>query len=436
MRTSIAAIACALLIFSSYSLASDQESTSFASLPPEAQASIKAALRRDGAIRDFTLTASDGADDDNFGLSVAIDGNTVVVGAPWHMGFTGEAYVFVKPSQGWKNMTQTARLNASDGAAYFGLTVSVSGNTVVVGSPAVTVGGNADQGAAYVFVEPSSGWHDMTETAELTASDGYAGATFGASVAINKNTVLVGAPAWEASGLGSAYIFVEPNGGWINATQTAELNASDGMDGDEFGNSVSISAGTAIVGAPQPNKGAGAAYIFVGPRGGWVNATETAELTASDGIYNDALGTSVSINGNTAAVGSIGGAGAAYVYVRPPSGWSNMTQTAELTPPGAKELGFSVSTNGLAIVIGAPSTGPHSPGAAYVFVEPNGGWKDSSKPNITLRIPFTYGWDNFGDAVSISGKTAVIGADAAPSSPPCNAICAPGPGEAFVFTEQ
>ena len=89
--------------------------------------------------------------------------------------------MFTEPGSGWADMTQTAKLTASDGAADddFGYSVSISGNTVVVGAPYATVGGNSDQGAAYVFTEPGSGWANMTQTAKLTASDGAAGDEFG-----------------------------------------------------------------------------------------------------------------------------------------------------------------------------------------------------------------------------------------------------------------
>ena len=105
--------------------------------------------------------------------------------------------MFTEPGSGWANMTQTAKLTASDGAAGddFGYSVSISGNTVVVGASRATVGGNSGQGAAYVFTEPGSGWANMTQTAKLTASDGAADDDFGDSVSISGNTVVVGAYA-------------------------------------------------------------------------------------------------------------------------------------------------------------------------------------------------------------------------------------------------
>ena len=162
--------------------------------------------------------------------------------------------MFTEPGSGWANMTQTAKLTASDGAADddFGDSVSISGNTVVVGAADATVGANSGQGAAYVFTEPGSGWANMTQTAKLTASDGAAGDDFGFSVSISGNTVVVGAPNATVggnAGQGAAYVFTEPGSGWANMTQTAKLTASDGAAGDDFGYSVSISGNTVVVGA-------------------------------------------------------------------------------------------------------------------------------------------------------------------------------------------
>jgi hypothetical protein len=217
-------------------------------------------------------------------------------------------------------------------------------------------------------------------------------------------------------------------------TQTAELTASDGTDYDDFGQSVAISGATVIVGAPELES----AYIFVEPVGGWANMTETAELTASDGQSGDRFGWSVSLNGDTAVTGSPNNQlhGAAYVFVEPANGWSNMTETAKLGASGASDFGFSVSLVEKAIVIGAPFSNPIHEGSAYVFLKPNGGWKATSKPSLVLSIQFTEGFDNFGTSVAVNGSTAVVGAYTAPTSPPCNPSCKAGPGEAFVFVEQ
>jgi FG-GAP repeat len=160
------------------------------------------------------LTASDsGGPADSFGWTVAISGTTAVVGAPFAHGGAGAAYVFVKPASGWVSMTQTAELTPSDSAAgiNFGISVGISGNTIIIGSFA--------HNAAYVFAEPLGGWKNMTENAKLSSASSGTGDLFGADVAIDGTTIAVG--AYDASSSrGRVDVFVEPSGGWINNTPT------------------------------------------------------------------------------------------------------------------------------------------------------------------------------------------------------------------------
>jgi hypothetical protein len=395
----------------------------------------------DPTIQNFTLTASDGMDNDQFGTSVAIDGNTAVVGALLGGQGGGAAYVFVRPPGGWANMTETAELTPSDpqDAGCFGCSVAISGNTIVVGASSATINGSEAQGAAYVFVEPPTGWTNMTETAKLTASDGAFASSFGTGVGICGNTIVAGAPSFSSNPIpGKAYIFVEPEGGWKNLTQTAELLASDGFDLDNFGTSVSISGDTAVVGAPDRGSGSarvGQGYVFVKPPSGWADMNETAKLTASDGKIGYAFGLSVSLSGTTAVVGAPAHPkeGAVYVFVEPDGGWTSMTQTAGLIgASGGGCLGWSTSIDGDVIVAGSQCSFGLK-GIALVFVKPRGGWRNSSRPKLKLSIPFSEPEDSFGVAVGISGTTGIIGAPTAPTSPPC---CTFGPGEAFVFTEK
>ena len=424
----------------------------FSSLPADAQKAISAAIKRDASERnpaapeDFTLTASDGVNGNKFGISVAIDGNTVVVGAPTD-GEPGKVYVFVKPQQGWENMTQTAILTPSDGIGgdLFGGSVSISGQTIVVGAVGSTVNGNHDQGAAYIFVQPPSGWSNANETAKLSAADGAEDLGFGSAVGVSGTTVAVGAEGGNANDptVGTAYIFSEPPGGWATMTQTAELSASDASAYDEFGSSIAVNDGTVLVGAYEDgctcNAGPGAAYLFVEPSSGWANMTETAKLTASDGKIGDLFGQSVSVSGNTAVVGASyndNGHGAVYVFVKPTKGWSSMTQAAKLQVSKGDGVGGSVSIDGGTVVTGTPLAPPMDTGAAYVFLRPAGGWKNTSKPTLAVSVPFTFGYDYFGGSVAVSGETGVVGAYAAPSAPPCNPVCQAGPGQAFVFVDK
>jgi hypothetical protein len=131
-------------------------------------------------------------------------------------------------------------------------------------------------------------------------------------------------------------------------------------------------------------------------------------------------------------------AGAVYVFEKPVGGWVNMTQTAELTVNVTKctYLGSSVSISGSVILAGADCV-RGSTGAAFVFVQPAGGWQNSSDFAARLSIPFKYKWDQFGASVALSGKVGVIGAPFAPTYPPCRGgQCEIGPGEAFIFMKQ
>ena len=197
----------------------------------------------------------------------------------------------------------------------------------MVGADDATIGGNSGQGAAYVFTESGSAWANMTQTAKLTASDGVANDYFGSSVSISGSTLVVGAPNAPYSttaGPGAAYVFVETGSAWTSMTETAKLTASDGLAGDGFGSSVSISGNTVVVGADAANSNQGTAYEFTKPATGWVSMTQSAELTASDAAAGSNFGNSISISGNTlvvgadaATIGSNSGQGATYVYSNP-----------------------------------------------------------------------------------------------------------------------
>ena len=251
------------------------------------------------------LTSSDGAQDDYFGDSVSISGTIAIVGAREHtVGANpgqGAAYIFGQSGATW---TQQQELTASDGAQgdNFGSSASISGTLAIVGAPNHTVGASADQGAAYVFVQSGATW---TQQQELTASDGAQGDNLGYSVSISGTLTIVGAPDHTVGAnadQGAGYIFVQSGTTW---TQQQELTASDGAQGDEFGHSVSLSGTIAIVGADNQTVGAnpnqGAAYVFVQSGTTW---TEQQELTASDGAASDYFGYSVALSGTTAIVGA------------------------------------------------------------------------------------------------------------------------------------
>ncbi len=325
------------------------------------------------------LTSSDGAADDGFGVHVAVSGTTVVVSASNHeVGanqYQGAAYVFVQNGTTW---TQQAELVASDGATndQFGVALAVSGNTAIVGAFQHQVGGHGNQGAAYVFARNGTTW---AQQAELTASDGAANNYFGASVALDGTTAIVGAYGHKVganTNQGAAYVFAQNGTTW---TQQAELTAGDGAMTDQFGFSVAVSGPTAVVGAYAHQVGAnalqGAAYVFVQNGTTW---TQQAELTASDGAAYDCFGFNVAVSGTTAVIGGYqhkvganANQGAAYVFVQNGAAWTQQAELIAGDGAASNYFGTRVAVSGPTTLVGAPGHavgGNSSQGAAYVFV--------------------------------------------------------------------
>jgi hypothetical protein len=319
------------------------------------------------------LTPSDGFVGDGFGTSVAVSGSTIIVGAV--NGSNGKVYVFVEPSGGWSNMTETAQLTDGTSGDDFGNTVAIDRNTIVAGAPNATIGGNQSQGAAYVFVKPPAEWVTTSAfSAELTAADASFQDLFGISVAVSGETIVVGEPFHhDQTGPGEAYVFVKPLAGWTTTTQTAILTRSNAGPYDEFGFSVAINGNTVIVGAPQAvgvNGGQGVVDVFVKPSQGWSDTTENAELVSP--FFMDLFGFSVAIEGRFVVVGTFSTSNTIFVYAEPAKGgWKSTSQPrAKLTRgSGSSFFGFSVAITGGSIVGGAPFEtvqGNTDQGAAFV----------------------------------------------------------------------
>ena len=265
------------------------------------------------------LEAPDAQAGDSFGKGVSISGETLVVGALGALA----SYVFVRSAGHW-NLQQ--KLEASDPGLFdgFGYSVAISGETVVVGSPFDHGTAGASQGSAYVFVRSGGVW---TQQQKLEASDAAEGDRFGDSVAISGETLVVGAIL--SGDQGSAYVFVRTGGVW---TQQQKLEASDGEEVDGFGGSVAINGETVVVGASLLGE---AAYLFVRSGGVW---TQLQKLEASDATPGDLFGASVAISGEIVVVGAPGDpqgndAGAAYVFV--PGIDLGLTKSGAPDPVGA-----------------------------------------------------------------------------------------------------
>ena len=372
------------------------------------------------------LLASDNAMDDRFGFAVAISGDYAIIGAYKNDGNTdisGSAYIYKRNfDDTWE---QKAKLVASDGVMndQFGYSVAISGNYVIIGS----LYNISNSGSAYIFKRNSD--ESWTQKAKLRASDADINDKFGNAVSISGDYVVIGALEDKENGIesGSAYIFKRnANESW---TQKAKLLASDGEDYGRFGGSVSISGDDLIIGADGDNdQGAnsGSAYIYKrNPDESW---TQKAKLLASDGTGDDRFGYSVAISGDDVVIGACQntGTGSAYVFKRnPDESWSQSVKLLASNGGLAPWFGCSVAMSGDYIVIGAygeNDKGDRS-GSTYIYTRSGESWVPQATKLLASDGTMD---DNFGCAVAISGSYVVIGAD---GDTPNGA----GSGSAYIF---
>jgi hypothetical protein len=321
------------------------------------------------------LLASDGEAYDLFGYSVDIWGDTVVIGVYQdddNGDGSGSAYVFQFDGSTW---VQRAKLLASDGAENdrFGWSVAIYDDTVVIGAYQDDDNGDGS-GSIYIFAPNEVDANDWDQLFKLLASDGADYDAFGNSVDIYDDTVVIGAYWDDDKGKesGSAYIFKFNGSNW---TQEAKLIASsDGDTSDFFGDSVGISGDTVAIGAygyDDHGQNSGAAYIFRFDGSIWV---KEARLLASDGAAYDYFGSSVSILDDIVVIGAVGGnnpydSGSAYVFHFDGSTWVQQAKLLASDGEDHDQLGNSVGIFGNTAVIGAPDdndNGNYS-GSAYIF---------------------------------------------------------------------
>lgn len=265
------------------------------------------------------LTASDGAAGDQFGSSVSLSGTTAIIGARYDNNYFGSAYVFRDLHNASGDVTENAKLVASDQSysfmgANFGYASGLSGNIAVIGAPDADIGITEYQGAAYVFRDIHTRSGTTTESAKLIASDGAATDQFGRGIAVSGNTALVGAWLNNAGGVnnrGAAYLFRGLDSRTGTTSQDAKLISSDGRSDDSLGESLSLSGNTAIAGvkshAINGNAAQGAAYIFTNLGTATGTVIETVKVFASSGLKDDKFGSSVSIDGDLFVVGAEAG---------------------------------------------------------------------------------------------------------------------------------
>ncbi len=387
---------------------------------------------------------------DHFGAAVAISGETLVIGAPGEDGpepaddsreDSGAAYVFVREGGGWVEQDQVAADTPGEGDA-FGHAVAISGDTLVIGAPFEGSASSPvpDAGAAYVFVRDGSGW---MQQAHLKADNADSYDMFGQSVAIDGDTVVVGAPYERSSetgvsgigdddsveGRGAAYVFVRAGTEW---SQQAYLKPSNAGAEHLFGNAVAVDAegGTIAVGAPgdRTGDGMGRGSVHVFTRAGltWSHLAHVKSGVASPG---EAFGHSVAVLGDTLVVGTRPdsattqgmAAGAVHVFERADGFTEPQKLIASNRDPG-DDFGHSVAFDGQLLLVGAPREagsvrGIHAmatptdnaaieSGAAYVFARSGGVWTQVAY----LKAGNADSSDRFGIGVGVSAGWLVVGA--------------------------
>ncbi|MDZ4689514.1 MAG: cadherin domain-containing protein [Planctomycetaceae bacterium] len=358
--------------------------------------------------RQYQVLAYDGNSSDHFGYSVAIDGDYATVGAYLDVvngqDNRGSAYIFVRSNGNWIFQQQIA--GYASNASRFGTSVAISGNLIVVGAEYAEVNGD-DQGAAYIYRQIDGRWY-LQYGLYGGDLDGYD--NLGHAVAISGSTVVVGAPG---DGNGTAFVYTDTGSGW--ALQ-ATLTPSDGSgSSDAFGQSLSISGDTIVVGSDDDgnDQTSGAAYVYSRMGNTWL---EQAKLVA-DTSQSVGFGDTVAVSSDTIVVGakyqdygSENDAGAAYVFSRSGTQWQQVAKLLSDEPDAYDHFGSSVAISGDALVIGADQTGVSGQsyvGAAYVFTLSNGEWRQHRKILATGGGLFDY----FGRSVAISGNTIVVGMD-------------------------
>jgi hypothetical protein len=382
------------------------------------------------------LLASDGQKGDHFGRAVSISGDTALVGAlnpQLAYRKAGAAYVFVRNGDTWSEQAKLTPAGA-ESRDMFGEVVSLDGDTAIVSARGDDDTG-PNSGAVYVFVREGTSWRQQAKLTHTPEGDDR----FANAVSVSGDTALVGAyrsNTEQANYAGAVYVFTRSGETW---SQQAKLYAGDGHSSQWFGQAVSIDGDTAIIGASGDGavaEAAGSAYVFKGSGGSW---TEQAKLTASDAEEDNGFGYTVDVDGDTAIVGvrtkkegDVSSMGAAYVFARSGSSWSQQIKLSPDDLPSDAEWGELFGKAGVgidedtAVVAAAGSTESHT-GKVYVYDRNGTTW---TRQTILVEVdPLPYPAINaseFASSLGIDDNRVVVGALGHDGT-------APGAGAAFIF---
>lgn len=357
-----------------------------------------------------TLQASDGAPNNSFGASATLWRDMAAVGAPDPSGATaGAVYLSFRNTGGAETWGELKKLTPSDGAAgdRFGASVALWGDTLVVGAP-----GNASgRGAVYLFSRNTGGSNNWGQARKLVASDGAALDAFGSSVALCGERLIVGAPV-DATSRGGAYLYFRNQGGSENWGQVKKIVASDGVAQDRFGASVSLEGDVALVGAEGADLGRGAAYLYYRNTGGAEGWGQVRKVAAPYAVAGASFGTSVSLSDGLALIGAPGQGegGACYLFARNEGGadlWGLVRKAVPRAPTAGASFGASVLLWGATALVGAPGENGQA-GAAYLLtrnLDAAHGWGELQR----LQPATAAALDRAGTALGFDGDRLLVG---------------------------
>jgi hypothetical protein len=353
----------------------------------------------------------------DFGFSIAIDGDTAIVGAYRENGAAnnvGAAYIYIKNGSTWE-LQQRLQPSIIQQDVQFGYSVAISGNTVIVGArfennPVTGQGSNTRSGAAYIYVRSGTTW---TQQRRLVASTLTAVGYFGHSVAIDGDTVVIGQPGSGPSSVdaGRCFIFFRSGTTW---TQQANLIPTGSRAEDFVGSSVAISGNTVVIGASLYDHtgltNSGAAYVYIRSGSSW--SQQGARFLGNDPGNNMFFGSSVAINNDVVVIGApsstfYNNIGSVYVFIRSGSTWSQQAKLQASDSTLTNLFGQSVSLKDNVLIVGSPrtSTTQTYDGAVYAFVRSGNNWFEEKK--ITVSDPALN--INFGTSLSIGNNSMLIG---------------------------
>ncbi len=350
-----------------------------------------------------------------FGYSVAISGDTAIVGAPLDQvdnnPIQGSAFVYVRQGRTWVLQT---RLVDPEGASgdNFGFSVAIDGDTAMVGIPGDQVLNDTTRGSLIVFTRTGNYW---SFDRRLVASDGAQGDNFGWSLALSGNELIVGAPFKTISiaNQGVGYVFSDAGWGW---SQVGEIINPLAKPADHLGWSVAISGDTAICGAPDADLGyidKGMVFIATGANN-WMDGQAISPVEI---VADEHFGRSVSTQAGIAAIGVPGktigsdqyGQGAVYIYEQTDQQWNFLQMFTAADGAAFDNFGTSLAMQGNRIVVGSPyhRVGSNDyQGAAYTFTSGAAGWVEQAE----LFASDGFSDDYFAGSVAVSGPTILVGA--------------------------